>query len=67
MSWPPWTAAANLTGCWRKAHEALNDCKVRQKMADEMIPPAGAVGEPPANGQGPAVALQTVYIKDLSF
>jgi preprotein translocase subunit SecB len=35
-------------------------------MADENSVPAGA-GEPPTNGQGPAVALQTVYIKDLSF
>lgn len=35
-------------------------------MADENSVPAGA-GEPSTNGQGPAVALQTVYIKDLSF
>jgi preprotein translocase subunit SecB len=35
-------------------------------MADENTTPAGA-GEPAQNGQGPAVALQTVYIKDLSF
>ncbi len=35
-------------------------------MADENTTPAGA-GDAPANGQGPAVALQTVYIKDLSF
>src|SRR3989304_1188908 len=35
-------------------------------MADENTPPAGA-GEAAATGQGPAVALQTVYIKDLSF
>jgi len=35
-------------------------------MADENTTPIGA-GEPPTNGQGPAVALQTVYIKDLSF
>ena len=35
-------------------------------MADQNTTPAGA-GEPPTNGQGPAVALQTVYIKDLSF
>ena len=35
-------------------------------MADEnMTPPAA--GEGAGNGQGPAVALQTVYIKDLSF
>jgi preprotein translocase subunit SecB len=36
------------------------------KMADENTTADGA-GEPAANGQGPAVALQTVYIKDLSF
>jgi len=35
-------------------------------MADQNTVPAGA-GEQPTNGQGPAVALQTVYIKDLSF
>ncbi len=35
-------------------------------MADEKTTPAGA-SEPAGNGQGPAVALQTVYIKDLSF
>ena len=35
-------------------------------MADQNTTPAGA-GDPPTNGQGPAVALQTVYIKDLSF
>ncbi len=35
-------------------------------MADQITPPTG-IGEPAANGQGPAVALQTVYIKDLSF
>ena len=35
-------------------------------MADENTPPAGSA-DPTANGQGPAVALQTVYIKDLSF
>jgi preprotein translocase subunit SecB len=35
-------------------------------MADENTTPAGA-GESAQNGQGPAVALQTVYIKDLSF
>ncbi len=35
-------------------------------MADENTTPAGA-GDAAANGQGPAVALQTVYIKDLSF
>jgi preprotein translocase subunit SecB len=35
-------------------------------MADEKTTPAGA-GDAPGNGQGPAVALQTVYIKDLSF
>jgi preprotein translocase subunit SecB len=35
-------------------------------MADQNTPPTGA-GEPATNGQGPAVALQTVYIKDLSF
>ena len=35
-------------------------------MADETTTPAGA-GESAANGQGPAVALQIVYIKDLSF
>jgi preprotein translocase subunit SecB len=35
-------------------------------MADENTTPAGA-GEPATNGQGPAVSLQTVYIKDLSF
>ena len=35
-------------------------------MADENNTPAGA-GEGTTNGQGPAVALQTVYIKDLSF
>jgi preprotein translocase subunit SecB len=36
------------------------------KMADENTTPAGA-GDGATNGQGPAVALQTVYIKDLSF
>ncbi len=35
-------------------------------MADQNTTPAGA-GEGATNGQGPAVALQTVYIKDLSF
>ena len=35
-------------------------------MADQNTTPAGA-GDTPTNGQGPAVALQTVYIKDLSF
>jgi len=35
-------------------------------MADENTTPAGA-GDAAPNGQGPAVALQTVYIKDLSF
>jgi preprotein translocase subunit SecB len=35
-------------------------------MADEKTTPL-AGGEAPGNGQGPAVALQTVYIKDLSF
>ncbi len=35
-------------------------------MADQNTTPAGA-GEGSTNGQGPAVALQTVYIKDLSF
>ena len=35
-------------------------------MADENTAPAGA-GDGATNGQGPAVALQTVYIKDLSF
>jgi len=35
-------------------------------MADEKTTPAGA-GETAGNGQGPAVALHTVYIKDLSF
>src|SRR5262245_50914819 len=35
-------------------------------MADENMTPPGA-DEPAGNGQGPAVALQTVYIKDLSF
>ena len=35
-------------------------------MADEKTTPAGT-SEPAGNGQGPAVALQTVYIKDLSF
>jgi preprotein translocase subunit SecB len=35
-------------------------------MADQDTAPAGA-GDPATNGQGPAVALQTVYIKDLSF
>lgn len=35
-------------------------------MADENTTPAGA-GDSGGNGQGPAVALQTVYIKDLSF
>ena len=35
-------------------------------MADQDTPPTGA-GEAATNGQGPAVALQTVYIKDLSF
>jgi preprotein translocase subunit SecB len=37
------------------------------KMADEKSPPPAGTGEGPGNGQGPAVALQTVYIKDLSF
>ena len=36
-------------------------------MADENTPLTGGMGDPSANGQGPAVALQTVYIKDLSF
>lgn len=35
-------------------------------MADENTTPGGGA-DPAANGQGPAVALQTVYIKDLSF
>ena len=35
-------------------------------MADQNTTPAGS-GEGATNGQGPAVALQTVYIKDLSF
>jgi preprotein translocase subunit SecB len=35
-------------------------------MADPNTVPAGA-GNSPTNGQGPAVSLQTVYIKDLSF
>jgi preprotein translocase subunit SecB len=35
-------------------------------MADDINTPAGA-GDGSTNGQGPAVALQTVYIKDLSF
>lgn len=35
-------------------------------MADQDTPPTGA-GDAATNGQGPAVALQTVYIKDLSF
>ena len=35
-------------------------------MADQDTPPTGT-GEAATNGQGPAVALQTVYIKDLSF
>jgi len=35
-------------------------------MADESNTPAGT-GDAATNGQGPAVALQTVYIKDLSF
>jgi preprotein translocase subunit SecB len=35
-------------------------------MADENQAP-GAPAEGATNGQGPAVALQTVYIKDLSF
>ncbi|MGH8204718.1 MAG: protein-export chaperone SecB, partial [Steroidobacteraceae bacterium] len=35
-------------------------------MADQNTPPTGTP-EPATNGQGPAVALQTVYIKDLSF
>jgi len=35
-------------------------------MADENSTPPGAV-DPATNGQGPAVSLQTVYIKDLSF
>jgi preprotein translocase subunit SecB len=35
-------------------------------MADETNTPAGAA-VPAGNGQGQAVALQTVYIKDLSF
>jgi len=36
-------------------------------MADEKTTPAADAGDAAANGQGPAVALQTVYIKDLSF
>ncbi|MFZ2507445.1 MAG: protein-export chaperone SecB [Steroidobacteraceae bacterium] len=36
-------------------------------MADENIRLPGGADEPAGNGQGPAVALQTVYIKDLSF
>ena len=36
-------------------------------MADENTPPISGAGDPASNGQGPAVALQTVYIKDLSF
>jgi preprotein translocase subunit SecB len=35
-------------------------------MADQNTAPPGA-GDSTTNGQGPAVALQTVYIKDLSF
>jgi preprotein translocase subunit SecB len=35
-------------------------------MADETPTPTGA-SDPASNGKGPAVALQTVYIKDLSF
>jgi len=35
-------------------------------MAEQDTPPTGT-GEAATNGQGPAVALQTVYIKDLSF
>ena len=35
-------------------------------MAEQNTVPPGA-GDTPTNGQGPAVALQTVYIKDLSF
>ena len=35
-------------------------------MADESNTPGGT-GDAATNGQGPAVALQTVYIKDLSF
>lgn len=36
-------------------------------MADENTTPPGAGDASPNGGQGPAVALQTVYIKDLSF
>lgn len=36
-------------------------------MTDDNQIPAGAIGDGAANGQGPTVALQTVYIKDLSF
>jgi preprotein translocase subunit SecB len=35
-------------------------------MAEQNTTPTGA-GDGSTNGQGPAVALQTVYIKDLSF
>ena len=36
-------------------------------MTDDNQIPAGAIGDGAANGQGPTVAVQTVYIKDLSF
>ena len=36
-------------------------------MADENTTPAAGTGDSGQNGQGQAVALQTVYIKDLSF
>lgn len=36
-------------------------------MTDDNQIPAGAIGDGAANGHGPTVALQTVYIKDLSF
>lgn len=36
-------------------------------MTDSNQPPAGAPADGGANGQGPTVSLQNVYIKDLSF
>lgn len=36
-------------------------------MADEKSTPTAGPADTAGNGQGPAVALQTVYIKDLSF
>lgn len=36
-------------------------------MTDQNSTPPGNAGDGAANGQGPTVALQTVYIKDLSF